>query len=475
VTHVAWLDGLRAKVDEANARHGSMFSRLREDREKLGRHLDRELEKLGKQIAAREAVAVPELHAQVMAAFKTGQLEELTPRQQRYAAKQFRHVTPPQMQSLLQAHPPCWRVFATECFKRWDELADAPERAAFARLLCLAPRSVEFLHQSGRVQDLVEREAPTTIARQVSSADLGEARTELRRRGFDASWSFSAIALAMWARLRVEHDRAFGRTWEAVRRDRELEAMLLPGLVGRNSSWFSEESRPARIKGSVVASSIFVSTLIRAAYTKGVEGVFWSEFTERLLESEFRDPRMPPESHGWVKLRTFDEPAYQAFLGLLISDDLEIFFAHAMTDKRRRDFWLRYLKSIQRTVCILDRSAYQRIDTQLRGGDKKMAAALSRARRFSTKGNATSPQAFCLYFASVVIVEFSEKGNAAYVYDRRVFEAKFEASVYKNALGGPADLKSQDRMKQRILHMSGWESDLPDVLAKLGIVPDVHG
>ncbi len=469
---MTWLDGLRAKVDEASARHGAMFSWLRDDREQRGRAMDRELERLGTQMVAREAVAVPELHAQVMAAFNSGQIEDLTPRQQRYAAKQFLHVTPAQMQALLQSHPGCWRVFVVECFKRWDLLADAPERAGFARVLCLAPRSVELLHQTGHVQDLVDRDAPTAIARQVQGADLAEARSELRRRGFDASWSFTAIALARWMSLRVARDKVFATAWEAVRHDRELEAMLVPGLVGGHGSWFSAEPRPARVRGSVTASAIFVSTLIRDFYTKGADGVLWSDFTERLLESEFRDPRMPPESHGWTKLRAFDEQAYQAFLGSLISDDLEIFFRHAMTDKRRQTFWLRYLRSIQRTVCILDRSAYQRISTQLSGSEKKMAAALSRARRFSTRGHATSAQAFCLYFASVVIVEFSERGNAAYVYDRRAFEASFEASVYKNLLAGPNDLKSQNRMKQRILHTAGWESDLPDELARLGIVPD---
>ena len=472
MTQVGWLDGLRAKVDDASARHVSMFARLRDDRVKLGAQLDRELDKLGKHIAAREIGQIPELHEPVMAAFRQGQIGSLTARQQRYAAKQFTHLTPPQMQALLQTHPSCWRVFATECFKRWDLLAETGERAAFSRLLCHAPASVEFLHQSGRIQDLVQREAPTALARSVTGSDLGEVRTELRRRGFDSSWSFSAITLAMWAQLRVQSDRAFDMAWDSIRGDLEVEAMLLPSLVGKNGSWFSAEPRPARIKGSLVASSIFVATLIRAAHTKSVAAAFWSEFAEKLLDSEFRDPRMPPESLGWAKVRAFDAEAYQRFLARLISDDLEIFFAHAMTDKRRQDFWLRYLTSIQRTVCILDRSAYERIGAQLSGGDKKIAAALARARRFKTKGNATSTQAFCLYFPSVVIVEFSKNGHAACVYDRHEFDANFAERVDKSALNKPADLREPLRMRQRIVHTVHWESDLPDELAKLGIFPD---
>jgi hypothetical protein len=188
---------------------------------------------------------------------------------------------------------------------------------------------------------------------------------------------------------------------------------------------------------------------------------------------------MPPESRGWSKVKTFDEPAYLKFLELLISDDLEIFFAHAMTDVRRKNFWLMYLKSIQRTVCILDRGAYARLTKHLAGADKKMAAALSRARQFTTKGGPSSAQAFCLYFKSIVIVEFSETGNAMYVYDRGVFEQSFQPDIYKNKnknknkCNGHSSLKVQRLARERIIHThANWEAETRGALSRMSIVPD---
>ena len=172
-------------------------------------------------------------------------------------------------------------------------------------------------------------------------------------------------------------------------------------------------------------------------------------------------------------MRTLDEPVYLKFLSELISDDLEIFFAYAMTDDRRRRFWLTYLKSIQRTVCILDRTAYARITKHLAGADKKMAAALSRARRFTSKGGLGYAQAFCLYFAAIVVVEFSETGNAMYIYDRAVFEKTFQTDIYNNKCSGHAKLKAPALARERIIHANtGWEADATAALSRMGIATD---
>jgi hypothetical protein len=471
--NIGWLEKLQVLVADANTRSDSMFAGLRGERQRLVTRIDQVLDKLGTAIVARESKVDTELHQRVLDAFRRGQLHSLSPREQRYGARQFGHVSPSQMQSLLQTHAGCWPTFARECFRRWDVLEEVSDRAGYARVLCLAPPSVSFLHQTRRPQDLVTREAPTAIARLIPGSDLVQARHALEQRGFDSGWAFSAVALAMWLRLRVEQDHVFGATWGALQRDLVSEAMLLPCMPDRKRSWFVQQPRPARIRGGTVANAVAVSTLIRAAYAKGVDPAHWSDFTEKLLVSEFGDPRMPPESRGWSKVKTFDEPAYLKFLELLISDDLEIFFAHAMTDVRRKNFWLTYLKSIQRTVCILDRGAYARLTKHLAGADKKMAAALSRARQFTTKGGPSSAQAFCLYFKSIVIVEFSETGNAMYVYDRGVFEENFQADIYKNKCSGHSSLKVQRLARERIVHThANWEAETRGALSRMSIVPD---
>jgi EH signature protein len=473
MTSNSWIDALRGQVAGASARSDSMFAKLHDERRQLGAQMDKLLDRLGNAAVAREAKVDSHLHERVLDAIRTGRSQTLSPREQRYGAKLFEHVSPDQMKALLHAQPSCWQRFATECFRRWEVLDETPDRTGYARLLCLAPSSVSFLHQAGRPQDLVTRDAPATVAKLVPGNDLVQARLALYQRGFDPSWSFTATVLAMSLRLRASQRGLFGTTWESLKRDLVSETMLLPRMPDRKQSWFAEQPRPARIRGSTVASAIVVATLIRAAYASEVDPVHRSEFTEKLLSSEFKDPRVPPESTGWAKTRTYDAPAYLRFLESLISDDLEIFFAHAMTDVRRENFWLRYLSSIRRTVCILDRSAYARLRATLAGADKKMAAALSRAKQFTTRGGASSAQAFCLYFDSVVIVEFSETGNAMYIYDRRVFEEQFQADIYSNRCSGHAGLKVQRIAKERLVHThANWEAETRAALNRMGISPD---
>ena len=276
----------------------------------------------------------------------------------------------------------------------------------------------------------------------------------------------------MWARLKVDRGHSFGAAWDAVMRDLVSETMLMPPLRGQNRSWFVQVPRPARVRGGVVAHAVFLSAMLRAAYATGVDPGQWNVFAENLLQSEFGDPRIPPESEGWTTLKRFDEPSYAKFLELLISEDLTVFFEHAMSDKRRKAFWLRYLKSVRRTACILDRSTHARLTARLAGADKKMSAAMSRARQFTTNGGSASAQAFCLYFDNVVIVEFSEKGNAAHIYDRAVFEKHFQRELDQNQCANHTHLKKPRLARDRIIHHdTRWEADTRDELAKMGIFP----
>ena len=106
--------------------------------------------------------------------------------------------------------------------------------------------------------------------------------------------------------------------------------------------------------------------------------------TEHLLRSSFRDPRLPPESLGWRRLREYDAATYAAFLETLVREDLTLFFDHAMSDAARGQFWLRYLGAIRRTVCVMGSLVARDLKARLAGGSSGAKAALSRVRRFST-------------------------------------------------------------------------------------------
>jgi hypothetical protein len=475
VTESGWLDSLRRQVDEATARMESIAAGLQRDRVRVTGQLDRALEELGRVELARELTVATELHDRVFEAFRTGRFGELSRREQRFASKQFRHATPPQMQELLSVHPGSWSTFASECFRYFDDLTERPDFSGYARLLCLAPAAVKFLQLHGRPQDIVSRSGPAMVASQLTGTNLREARDSLQQMGFEAAWAFSAVALAKWASASVERGCTFGELWDAVRPDVVVEAMLLPRLrgTGAQRSWFTSEARPPRVRGAVEASAVFVSALLRAAHAKGAESTRWSSLVERLLDSTFGDPRIPPETPGWAKLRGFDDTSYRRFLEILISEDLEVFFKEAMDDARRKEFWSGYLKSVRRTVCVLDRTTHDELTKRLAGADKKLSAAISRARKFRTKGGMSSAQAFCLYFDSVVVVEFSRVGNAAQIYDRAQFEKHFERQIYENRVETHQDLKDAKLHRDRIVHThTKWETATADALSKLGIYPD---
>lgn len=476
MTDPTWMAGLRQQVADANARTLSTFAKVEDGRRRVAAQLDHEMTRLGRVADARAQATGGDLHGRVVEAFRRGTFGALSVREQRYASKQFELVSAAGMQPLLTAHPSNWRTFVAECFRRFESFAHHADRAGYTRLLCLAPSSISYLHLTGRPQDIVADPGPTIVAQLIEGADLVEARLGLQQRGFDSTWSFTSVALAMWARLKVDRGHSFRAAWDAVMRDLVAETMLMPSLRGQNRSWFAQVPRPARVRGGVVAHAVFVSTMLRAAYATGADPGQWNAFAENLLQSEFGDPRIPPESEGWATLKRFDEPSYTKFLELLITEDLTVFFEYAMSDPRRKAFWLRYLKSVRRTVCVLNRVAHTRIKSQLGGADEKLAAAILRARLFA--GPNSGAQAFCLYFDSVVVVEFSEPGNAAQIYERGYFEKHFERAIYAEQARGHTALKTplsagnRKGVGERIIHVGDWEPKADLKLRALGIACD---
>jgi hypothetical protein len=468
-----WIATLSEKVVQANARNDSLFAKLRDNRHEIAQRLDRTVAQLGYVAEARDRPADALSHQRVVRALRERAFETLSIRERRYAATLFAEIGAGEMQQFLETYPRNWRSFVTECFRRWDELERVAGRAAYTRLLCLAPATVPFLHQVARPQDLVTSTGPSGLGRSMQANDLIELADMLRHRGFELTWTFTAHAMAGWMAEHSQLSRAFDRAWAAVSRDRTVEAMLLPPLARTNTSWFSREPRPARVQQSTAAHATFVAAMIRAAYNGGAQNASWSAFSEKLLRSTFGDPRIPPDSEGWKELRHRDEPAYQRFLEQLISEDISVFFEHAMVDPRRKAFWLSYVKSLRRTVCILDLGTHERLTQKLAGAETKYAAAISRTRKFTSR---KCVQSFCLYFDRVVVVEFAETGNAARIYTRAHFEEKFEQAIYKNKCRDHGALKTPvaqlTGVGERILHTAHWESDTEDKLRELGILRD---
>lgn len=468
----AWIETLGAQVDEASARLISAFSRVAHEVRGLERSLDDTFERVGRLEVSREQRAATDLHARVAAAFQAGDFEGLTRREQRYAAKRIESASATQMRGLLSAHPGVWRTFAAECLRRWDELVLRRGRDDYARLLAHAPADLEFLHRNAPITGLIV-DGVNTIAAQLQATDLTQARRQLEARGLDASWAFTGATLAVWSLLQVQRGDSFDALYGAVRSDLATETMLLPRRRGTGgvelASWFSNARRSPRFRSSSYAQAVFIAALLQADDRAPAAGA--AGFIEVLLQSELGDPRIPPLSEGWKQLEQIEPRLYRKLVQRLVSEDLTIFFDHAMSDPRRRRFWLRYLSSVRRTVCILDASMHVDLRRRLAGTDKALAAALTRAHRFTRNG--AGPQAFCLYFDRVVVIEFSEIGNAAFLYRPTDFERKFEPQVRDNRLHGHSGLKDGNLALDKIIHSQArWEELAEDKLRRLGILPD---
>ena len=175
-----WLAGLQKQVAEANARTISTFAKLQDARRQISAQLDRVTEKFGRATDARERATGSEFHARVLDALRRKQFGTLSVREQRYASKQFDHVSAADMQLFLTAHPSNWPSFAAECFRRWEAFTYIADRAGYTRLLCLAPESVSYLHVTGRPQDILANTGATVVAQMIRGDDLCQARLGLR-------------------------------------------------------------------------------------------------------------------------------------------------------------------------------------------------------------------------------------------------------------------------------------------------------
>ncbi len=78
--------------------------------------------------------------------------------------------------------------------------------------------------------------------------------------------------------------------------------------------------------------------------------------------------------------------------------------------------------------------------------------------------------AFCLVFDNWVAVEFSDTGNASFLYKR----ADFEREILPASRTRPriAHLKQKELAAVRLVHRGDWERAFKDALWRSGIQPD---
>jgi EH_Signature domain len=183
------------------------------------------------------------------------------------------------------------------------------------------------------------------------------------------------------------------------------------------------------------------------------------------------DPRIAYSSPNW---RTVAPEARERFLAWLAKDTLQFFFETLVpkndSNRRRADFWLEYAKKQGKIkdfqVAVSEDDRYK-----IRASRAKTIPRFS-----SVTGGKTS--AFLMVFAGYdgdyVIIEFSETGNAAYIYARKAFEAS-GVTLRSLSFRLSQDLKRMNDAEDRIVHQmetkERWESKARRKLAELGIRP----
>lgn len=143
---------------------------------------------------------------------------------------------------------------------------------------------------------------------------------------------------------------------------------------------------------------------------------------------------------GWLKLKWMRD-----FFRLLAED--------GSNDRRRLEFWLRYIDQITDMYFVLGTDAMQNSDADFKQLRNEMTGRLLHL----YAAGAPSNNAFLMRIGEHMVVEFGAKGNACFVFDSRR-ELPFKLQGY--VAGNTSELKHEKRVA-RLLHIDrkdeSWE------------------
>lgn len=176
-------------------------------------------------------------------------------------------------------------------------------------------------------------------------------------------------------------------------------------------------------------------------------------------------PQIQSNHHRW--LNYVDDRHLQMVAGWFAKDDLEYFFrllqGNQFVDQSRLDFWLQYVDQISYTRIVMGPDVLSSNQLEFREYRR-----LNYGRYSSLLGSQPSNNAFILKIGGYWFVEFSETGNACYVY--RDGDDYLPFSPEDNRLDLKLELKRQDSCLTRILHVGNtWEQRAEEKLIKYGI------
>lgn len=181
-----------------------------------------------------------------------------------------------------------------------------------------------------------------------------------------------------------------------------------------------------------------------------------------LNDARLLDPRLPANAPNWLGI---SDSAKDIVIQWLSAEDIQLFFDHVLTHRNdphgRKPFWLRYKARVKRSrplLSALDESRWQ-ANTITRG-----------KRNFGRMDYFCNTSAFLLDFGRVIVVEFSEVGNAVYVYGHRDVP-DLNDSFWSQTRFSLSTLKQKEYCVERMTHTPLWQSKMKTLLAQFGIHP----
>ena len=202
--------------------------------------------------------------------------------------------------------------------------------------------------------------------------------------------------------------------------------------------------------------------LSRAAGNSSEVQLFIKDYVRR--NPRLGDPRLPVNTAKW---NAIGEEARRRFISWLAQDDLLFFFERVIPDGAdphdRKGFWLQYLDYVEDSCVALSFEDKRKIQAQ----------TLERL-SYSDISDSWNVSAFIMRFrgtTDIVVVEFSKPSNAIHIFKTQTFQnnlGQFRTSRFKisTSRGG---LKDRSCLFKWFSHHSGWQSDVRNYLATVGI------
>jgi hypothetical protein len=340
-----------------------------------------------------------------------------------------------------------WGTFATG--QAWDAYVEALETCSEPENPKAASTWTTRLRSTG----------PSRFSQEHGQHDISELAKELEGVGVRTANPYWCRCVLSWFQRGREEARPLGRALNWVMSNEIARRALTP-----------PKQHDGVVAGRTDTQAAFVAIVLGARMDGLLDEQEAAELERILVSSRsvFGDPRLEA-SLAWTMVKELEPKGFAQFLERLVAEDLQFFFDHSMNNaKDRREFWLRYIPSIRQTKVILDRQTRVRIQEKVLPllTNERLRSAFERSAQFSF--GVTS--AFCMWFDNLVVVEFSENGNAAYVYERQQFEKHVEPS-----LRHPTDVTrlkmKKGLFKDRWVHREGWERRFENDLRSVGIRP----